>query len=484
MSVSCNRGTSTATAVVLGITLAMMASQPAASRELVLGGHVSTELQIGLQGCFSAGEPCRYLDLRNTNVVGLMLQSRITQKVAVRGAVDFINLNVAGVETLDDTSNPEKIQPVHVRVQDAFVDLYGVALRKLDLRIGAQRIRWGTGDGINPTDRINPFNLEDPTAFDRRLSTIALLVAYQAGKIRFEVVGVPFFVPAALPMQETDFEIFTSSQEAFDLNEYVSGDRVVELRNIDTRVELPERTLANSAFAARILWSGTVGDLGVSFYHGRDSLPQGHGDVLLTGYASDNTSVDIKVPLIYPRLNVLGLEYRVGPPGDFTFWGEAALIFPAQTSLVASQSQLQALVDMDIIDQLPDPLPTQVTQSGRPYVQAIAGGDLVTPFGLYLNLQYSRGFPTERQGKEQGNYVLGAIRFTFPGGNLVLSNEAGLEIRDDGTVGYMISPEVSLLFGDAVSLAVGAIWLGGAQGSNFENYRGLSHFKLATAVEF
>jgi len=453
------------------------------AQQVRVGGHVSTQLQMGLDGCFGDGE-CRYLDLRNTNVVGLRLQAVLGQKVAVLGAVDLINHNRSELETLADTSDLERLQPVSLRVEDAYVELYGVGLKRLDLRIGAQRVRWGTGDGFNPTDRINPYDLEDPTRFDRRLATLAALASYQAGKVRFEVAVVPLFVPAALPMREMDFLETAIPEGDFDLNEYSTSAEEIELRTVETSMVQPDYTVADTAVGARILWEGTVGDLGVSYYHGRDSLPQGDGEVLLTGFATDQSRVDVKVPLAYPGIDVIGAEGRIGPFGDFSAWAEAAVVFPDRTELVASRWQLESLQGLGTIDEVPDPLPTQVTQDGAPYVQAIVGGDLNFPIGLYLNLQYLRGFPTERQRADQGNFVLGVIRYTFPGGNVVLGNEAALEIRDDRTVGFMISPQLSVMFADAVDLGIGLVWLGGQPGSHFDTYGNLSHLKLTASAEF
>jgi len=129
-------------------------------------------------------------------------------------------------------------------------------------------------------------------------------------------------------------------------------------------------------------------------------------------------------------------------------------------------------------------LPAAATQNGRPYVQAIGGFDLTFNKGLYLNLQYLRGFPTERQAPDQANYVLGALRYTLPGGKVVLSARGGMEIRDEGTLGYTVTPGVSVLFGDAVELEVGATWMGGQQGSSLRAFEDLSHIKLAASAEF
>ncbi len=468
----------------LAAFLVALPCERAWSQEVRLGGYLSSQLQVGFDGCGEEDGGCRYLDLRNTNVVGLRLRADLGQKVAVRAAVEFRNLNFPQVETLDDTGEPEKIQPVQLRIDEGYVDLYGFIFKRLDLRIGAQKIRWGTGDGINPTDRINPLDLEDPTVFDRRLATVAALLAYQAGKVRIEVAVVPLFVPAALPVREVDFSLTDDPNDTFDFDQYAAEGQDIELNEAEALLEMPAFTLKNTAVAARVLWNGSVGDLGISYYHGRDSLPQASGEAWLTGFATDNTRIDAMIPTVYPEIDVLGAEGRIGPFGILTMWGEAALIFPERTEVIASESQLEALERLNIIDRVPDPIPTAVTQDGQVYLQAIAGLDLTFDFGLYVNLQYLRGFPTERRRCEQGNYILPTLRYTFPGGKVIAQASGALEIRCDRTLGYMISPEVSVLFGDFVTLGVGATWMGGADGSSMASFGDLSHVRVSAAVEF
>ena len=45
-------------------------------------------------------------------------------------------------------------------IRDAYFDYYGA---DFDLRAGKQLVTWGTATGYNPTDNINPINLDDPT---------------------------------------------------------------------------------------------------------------------------------------------------------------------------------------------------------------------------------------------------------------------------------------------------------------------------------
>ena len=83
-----------------------------------------------------------------------------------------------------------------IRLKEAFMDIY---FESTDLRIGQQRIAWGKADGINPTDNFNPVNYTRPFAEDNRIEIPALRLKHYYEDWIFDVVWVPFFIPAKLP---------------------------------------------------------------------------------------------------------------------------------------------------------------------------------------------------------------------------------------------------------------------------------------------
>jgi len=140
--------------------------------EVRFEGSLETTLNLGVGAC--VGGDCRFLDFRNLNVLGLVLDAALGDSVAVRAAVDIRNLNFTRIEELDDLGDADRVQPVNFRFRDAWVALYDFVAPGLDLVVGAQRSAWGVADAWVPTDRVDPFDLEDPTRFDRRLSPPAV----------------------------------------------------------------------------------------------------------------------------------------------------------------------------------------------------------------------------------------------------------------------------------------------------------------------
>jgi hypothetical protein len=71
----------------------------------------------------------------------------------------------------------------------------------LDLSIGQQRIAWGSTTVFNPTDNINPFNLENPLDFQARLPVPAIKATFTLGEhVTVTLVNLPMYTPAILPI--------------------------------------------------------------------------------------------------------------------------------------------------------------------------------------------------------------------------------------------------------------------------------------------
>ncbi len=83
-------------------------------------------------------------------------------------------------------------QALDIELDQGYVDYYG---QDFDLRLGKQRISWGTAMGFNPTDIINPVDISNPTK--DKLSVWAIKGEYYWGSIlALTGVYVPFFRPA------------------------------------------------------------------------------------------------------------------------------------------------------------------------------------------------------------------------------------------------------------------------------------------------
>ena len=393
------------------------------------------------------------------------------------------NINFSRIETLDDTADISKVEPVDLRVNEARIDLYDLfGATGLDLAAGELRIAWGTADGVNPTDRVNALDLEDGAGFDKRLPSPAIQLALTLGPVRLEAAVVPLFTPALLPIDELDVTALGDPQHVFELEEHPATEPP-EIRRVETHVTMPEPSLKNMQYAARLVWHSPVGDFSGMFYRGFESLPQASGEARLTGFQTENR-VDLGVPLVYPRLMMAGLDYRGPIVGELSAWAEIAVLFPEEAALTASQAQLEQLVHLGRISEVPDPLPSQETQDGKPYVQAVAGLEYLFPGSLYANLQYARGMPTERQAADVHDYALLALRLPVLDGRLQFEARGALEVGGADAIGWQGGGAVSWLHGDAARLTLSSAVLGGQKGTTFQRFERVSNLKLAFTLGF
>ncbi len=126
----------------------------------------------------------------------------------------------------------DKVSPWSLSFREAYVDLYGFLTPNLDIRIGLQRITWGTGDKLNPTDNLNPDDLEDIWDFGRHLGSHAVKASYYLGDYTLTAVFIPIFTPATLPIEEWAGAFSTPVELPPGLS----------LRNLSDRVITPEKT--------------------------------------------------------------------------------------------------------------------------------------------------------------------------------------------------------------------------------------------------
>ncbi len=78
------------------------------------------------------------------------------------------NIGLPNITQSSDLYNKGIVDPYNLEVREAYVQLFGFLTKNLDLTIGRQRIIWGTADKLNPTDNLNPLDLEDILDFGRR----------------------------------------------------------------------------------------------------------------------------------------------------------------------------------------------------------------------------------------------------------------------------------------------------------------------------
>ena len=173
---------------------------------------------------------------------------------------------------------------------------------------------WGVGTGMRVLDNINPFDLRDPTRFDQRLSVPMWRSQDHLAESWVDFpVFVPIHTPARLP--RTTVSLLPDANTLFDAGEDAPP---LDIRDARGSILAPDRTLPNSQTAVRGFWVGRRTDIGLSWFHGFDSLPQADGTFMLTGFQTNSDRVDVGIPLTYPRLDIVGLDLKTQLP--HLFW--------------------------------------------------------------------------------------------------------------------------------------------------------------------
>ncbi len=390
---------------LVAITALLLAAGRARAQDVAWGGRVEVNLRAGTTGCtlLTPGD-CPWLDFGDAAVAAGWLQAS-APGVSARAAGDLRLHPGTAASDLVDVSDPDLVRPWSFKLEDAWVRFDRGAVQ---LQLGAQKVRWGVADGVRPADVVNPYDLEDPTRFDRRLAVPMARGRVSLARQALELVVVPWFTPALVHPDLVDLD-----GDGQDYLEALSAEGV-QVGVFESRPEVPPASLSEVAVGGRWSWASPVGDLAVSAYRGRDSLPQVDGELVITGFATDGDRVDLGVPIAWPRLVQVAGSWRGELGWDVAGWVEAALVFPEATEVVFSRGQLENLVELGTLEEVPDPLPTVVTQDGEPYARWIAGVERF--FGpVYANLQWLHGFPTERQRSDLRDYGLLALRWS-PGG--------------------------------------------------------------------
>ncbi|MBM4366202.1 MAG: hypothetical protein FJ102_08290 [Deltaproteobacteria bacterium] len=431
-------------------------------------GRAEANLRLGLADC---AEGCGWVDFHDAAVLGGDLRVRFGRQVRVVAIGDLRAHGPTDIEALEDSGEIEILRPFSLKLHEASVGLDGVGAPWFDLVMGVHRERWGTADGLSLVDNLNPYDLEDPTRLDQRLAVPMLLATAHPGNASIQLGLVPFFVPAALPTDHVD--VLAGARDLFD----VPGQNATDVREVESRVTMPGDTVHDLAVGGRVALATGPVDLAASWYHGRDSLPQVGGELLLTGFSTDNDRVDVGIPVMYPRIEVAGLEARGELPGELGGWAEVVLVMPERTVATMSAAQLSALATLGAIDEVPDPIPSSVTQDGEPFPRAVVGVE--RSFGrVYVNAQWLYGFPTERQWSELSHYGLLTLRFTLSDRWIL-----GLRGVSDGG-GYLAGAELRYLHGDAAEWWLGSTYIGGSEDSALHGFRGVSHAGTGVEVRF
>ena len=181
-----------------------------------------------------------------------------------------------------------------------------------EVKIGKQIHAWGSADGNNPTDNLNPYDyyyLFEP-GVGKKIGTLSIATKLYYGNYQLVGIITPKFVPNRFPYGETDFPISIPEKPTIDYS-------------VQDELELGFRVQT------------TVGesDFGFSMFRGNDRSPSLS---TIQYYPKDENqpgSTERIIPQLgYRTTTVWGLDF-VTFTGDFSVRGEGA-IFKTQSPLL------------------------------------------------------------------------------------------------------------------------------------------------------
>ena len=168
----------------------------------------------------------------------------------------------------------DKDELYYVELNEAYVT---VDTECIDFIFGKKMMRWGTGDGINPMDLINPRDYRDPIASARADARLPILLAngiFLLGPVTMEGVLIP-------KPEVNEFPLPNSPWEPKALKEMRRMAKSGEI--VLAPGEEPDNWFEDAEFAFRIstVWHGF--DLALLYYNGYTDDPVYHSDYLIDG---------------------------------------------------------------------------------------------------------------------------------------------------------------------------------------------------------
>jgi len=378
------------------------------------------------------------------------------------------------LESLQEINTPT---PAEFNLWEGYIDINGFLFKDLDLRVGKQRIAWGTADKLNQTDNLNPDDYSDPLDFGRKFPSTAFLATYYIKDWQLIGAWVPTIRPALLPTSGFNLEALMPSNFS-----QLPGNITFIPGNIKT--EYPSFTLPHSMGALKVKGQLLNTDFSVSYFHGYDDTPL-PAQVSITNLTPAEVSADVTLKL--PDIDVIGFDLA-GELFTIGFWAEGAALFPGEEIQVAVQAEdtnLQPLIDALL------PEEGIVALKDQPYFKYTVGGDYTFKNGIYLNCQYMHGFFTEAGVDNLGNYFIGRAERKFLHDKIKPSFSGGLAAmaltsrkRFEDTLTYFLVPEIQYLGIDNLEVTLGYFAIAGKKGTIFGSMTDQDQIYLKAKLSF
>ncbi len=404
----------------------------------------------------------------NENRLTLKLNKKLTDNSKFYSEVWLRNIGLPSINSSADLYNKGILDPYNLEVREAYVQLFGFLSKNLDVKIGRQRITWGTADKLNPTDNLNPYDLEDVLDFGRHRGSDAISFDYYFNS-DFYLQGafIPFFQPANMPVG-----IFANA-----LTPSMEMPMGMTLKDFNDTIQMPRYNLAESSTAGIKFKGFAAGyDFSLSYVWGRDGLPMSTYNTFIPVDAIGG--ININSELSFYRTHIFGADIA-GSIGGAGIWAEAAAFLPENEVIMTN--------DLSALFLAP---PGSVTQDSimlekELYIKFVIGMDYNFANGTYLNIQYLHGFMNERGSENLNDYFFAQLDKKFFDDRLKIAPLAGgfivsdwKDVENNYAVVYI--PNISYMATDNAELTLSAALFKGTGDNLFANFNdyNMMMFKL------
>lgn len=373
------------------------------------------------------------------------------EQLYVFSSADFRFYDLTRLNSLAGLEDATQEFPTELTLWEAYIDIYRFLFENFDLRVGKQRLAWGTADKLNPTDNLNPDDFSDLVNFTDKIPTWAVKGSYYLGDVILTGVWLPSLTPILLPRNSASLFL---------------GEQVASFQN---NLTLPAQQPQNSLFAFKLGSRLGRWDYSLSYFNGYDDIP-----ILRQTTISDGPGGSPgQLGLGFPKMQVIGADFATELFGA-GFWGEGAIFFP------------EKVVSQTIIGNVTS---TNIELDNKPYFKFTLGGDYTFPNGFYANVQWMHGFFTERGSGTLHDYFFFELEKSFLRDEVKITLDGALEIADWDNIrvsyGYGVFPEVAYQAIDNLEMMLGAfIIINSKSQTFFENWQSADQVYLSMKVDF
>ncbi len=409
----------------------------------------------------------------NENRLNLQLDKKVTGNSKFHSEIWLRNIGLPQSKTANDLYNKGIADPYNLEIREAYVEIYGFLSEKLDLKIGRQRIAWGTADKMNPTDNLNPYDMEDLLDFGRHRGSDAInLNYYLSSDFSLQAVFIPVFQSANLPIG-----VFSNL-----LNPNISLPNGLVLKNISTDISHPEYNFKESStFGFKFKGFALGCDFSLSYVQGQDGLPMPISNTIIP--VDIMGGVNLHSKYAFAKNHIFGFDLATSVAG-IGIWAEAAATLP--DGKITTTNDFSALNPMAP----PSALISDTTiLKDELYMKYVVGADYHFANGMYLNVQYLHGFFTEKGTDALNDYFFLQIEKKFFDDKLKISPINGAFIISDWddigqNYNFILMPEISYMATDNAELSLMASIFDGKGQNAFSKLNDLDMIMLKLKYSF